>query len=434
MNGAEQADVKAIEPEVNWRFYMIDIVGNKCCGCTACVSICPKKCISMKDNSEGFLYPQIDTALCVSCGLCEKVCPVIQKKVQVDLKEAYAAITNDRETLFNSSSGGLFAEIAKIVLAEGGCVFGAAFSYDFYSVHHIMVENEENLSLLRSSKYVQSEMGNCYLCAKEQLQNGRIVLFSGTTCQIAGLKRFLGRKYDNLLCIDVICHGTPSPLLWETYLKQIEAKNRGKAVAVNFRYKENIFRLYGMDMPMNDDRYYYNNKEEDPFMQMFLEDYCLRESCYHCVAKENGSVADLTIGDFWGVEKVEPDLESINGISLAIIHTKKGKYYLEEVKSKMKTCRTSYEGAIERNGSYNHSAARPRQRDSFFDDLNRMSWDAFERKYVKKIHNLQIKRRLFNTKMGKIVMNLKNTILEKFGYKPQFQYGVMVEIQNNQER
>ena len=375
---------------------------DNCCGCTACVSICPKTCISMKENKEGFLYPQMDKALCISCGLCKKVCPILQKKEQIDLKEAYAAITNDRDTLMRSSSGGLFTEIAKAVLSEGGVVFGAAFRDDYYSVHHVIIENEEELVRLRGSKYLQSEMGNCYNQAKEQLIAGRTVLFSGTTCQIAGLKSFLGKEYNRLLCIDVICHGTPSPRLWRSYLTDVERKMGGKAISVCFRHKQNGWRLFGVDMQTLGGKHYYNTVIDDPYMQIFLKNYCLRESCYQCVIKENGAVSDITIGDYWSVGRVEPDIDSSMGVSLAFIHTEKGKHLFEKVKPFMLTRKTDYDQAVIGNSAYNHSVARPTKRDRFFVDLEIMGWRNVEKKYAEQKIFIKIKRILSKSFIGKI--------------------------------
>lgn len=287
---------------------MIDKVGNLCCGCSACTNICPENCIIMTENSEGFRYPVIHREKCVDCGLCEKVCPVLHQSHSEDLCEAYGAITNDIDILLRSSSGGIFTELSTSVLNNGGCVFGAAFTKDFHSVKHVMIENVEGLSELRGSKYVQSDIGKSCQKARAQLEKGRQVLFSGTPCQIAGLRNYLGKEYDNLLLVDIICHGTPSPALWTKYLTAVETQLGGKASYVSFRHKEHGWRRLGMELPFETGKRYFKELGEDPFLKIFMKNYCLRESCYDCRVKETGSAADITIGDFWGVEHVARNL------------------------------------------------------------------------------------------------------------------------------
>ena len=221
---------------------MIDIVGNKCCGCSACQNRCPRKSIVMTLNNEGFLYPEIKSDLCNHCNLCETVCPVLRKKHDVNLEiipeKAWGAIVNNRKLHYESSSGGIFTLFAEIILKEKGIVYGAAFSDEFRIVKHIAIDNEKELYKLRGSKYIQSEVGICFSEIKSHLESGLKILFSGTPCQVAGLKTFLGKDYENLFCVDVICHGTPSASLWQKYLDHIEKQYNGMIISVNFRHKE----------------------------------------------------------------------------------------------------------------------------------------------------------------------------------------------------
>ena len=191
----------------------------KCCGCSACASVCPKSCIAMVCDDEGFLYPSVDESVCINCHLCEKVCPLLKPARFNNINKVYAAVSADSEVRKKSSSGGVFTELAKYVISQGGCVFGAAFADD-WSVEHRMVEDVENLSKLRKSKYVQSRIGNTYRKAKSKLLQGQIVLFAGTSCQIAGLKHFLQKDYDNLIAVEILCHGVPSSKVWRMYLKE----------------------------------------------------------------------------------------------------------------------------------------------------------------------------------------------------------------------
>ena len=406
---------------------MIDKAGNLCCGCSACASICPKNCITMKANAEGFLYPAVDTDACVACGRCEKVCPVLQdgNAPGPDFREAYAAITNDSDTLLSSSSGGAFTELSKTVLRSGGCVFGAAFSEDFKSVRHIMAESEAELYALRGSKYVQSEIGETYQEAKRQLDSGRNVLFSGTPCQISGLKNYLQKDYDNLLLVDVICHGTPSPAMWEKYLSHLEQSMGGKAKYVSFRHKENDWRRFGMELPFEGDKRYYKPLGEDPYLKMFLKNDCLRESCYACKVKEAGSTADITIGDFWGVEHAEPEMDNSMGVSLVLIHTEKGRRAFEQIPSGMTTGRTDYDRAISYNSAMTQSVARPMERDCFFEDMRQLGWDKLEKKYASEKLKTKVRRMLSQSLAGKIRRKLLQRKNGGGGVENTFSYGVI---------
>lgn len=196
---------------------------HNCCGCSACVQVCPKQCISMSADNEGFLYPQIDTAICIDCGLCEKVCPVINQNEPREPLAVYAANNNNEDIRLKSSSGGIFTLLAEQIISEGGVVFGARFNENWEVVHDY-TEAIEGLEPFRGSKYVQSIIGDNFIKAKQFLTDGRKVLFSGTPCQIAGLKKFLRKEYENLLTVEVVCHGVPSPMVWRDYLDYKRAK------------------------------------------------------------------------------------------------------------------------------------------------------------------------------------------------------------------
>ncbi len=408
---------------------MFEQIGNKCCGCASCATICPHSCISMEYNEEGFLYPVVQTNACIKCGLCKRACPVSNAKAFIPnpIKEAWGLIANNQSILLNSSSGGLFTLLAEKILKERGCVFGAAFTDDFQHVRHIMVENNEALSLLRGSKYMQSVMSNCYQVVKEQLKAGRKVLFSGTPCQIAGLKSFLGKDSDFLLCVDVICHGTPPAKLWQKYLRHIEKKTKGVVKSVNFRHKENGWKRFGLEAPMSGNVRYYRAFQQDPYMKMFLRNYCLRESCYQCNVKNSGSVADVTIGDFWGVENVAPEINSYLGVSLVLIHTEKGKEYFERIKPYMFLQRVDYEQSIAYNRVVNTSVRRPPERDVFFFDLPKLDWDKLECKYTKEKLTRRIKRKLSSLIRGRL--RKKNGENVKMGGEDKrFLYGLLVDL------
>ena len=363
---------------------MIARVGKECCGCTACANICPKNCIRMTADNEGFLYPYIQEENCVNCSLCEKVCPILSEKMLVDndKKQALAVVHQDQEILMNSSSGGLFTALANTVIAAGGCVFGAAFAADFGRTHHIMAENPEELAALRGSKYMQSDLDDCYPAVRKELSRNRWVLFTGTPCQVSGLKAFLGMDYDKLICIDVICHGTPSSMLWQRYLKNIEEMLGDKAAAVSFRDKTNGWREFGLKITGDNEEIYFSSLHKDSYLRMFLKNLCLRESCYHCRVKEKGIFSDITMGDLWGVERVLPEIDSSRGVSLALIHTEKGTMLFERAEGGMHAFSVDYEQALLYNPVISDSVKRPPERERFFSDLHRLSWNKLERRYL----------------------------------------------------
>ena len=295
-----------------------------CCGCSACQHSCPKGCITMAADSEGFLYPQVDEAACVNCGLCEKVCPILTKmKAPTGAVSAYGAYTSDDKIRKGSSSGGVFSVLAQAVLDRGGMIAGAAFDEDF-SVRHVLVETEEELNRLRGSKYVQSRMEDTYPRIREELKRGRVVLFTGVACQVAGLKAFLGRDYDNLYTVDVLCHGVPSPKVWQHYCREQEATYGQKMTNVFFRDKRNGWRKYSLSMQFGSAGEYSRPAAVDDYLQVFLGDICLRPSCHSCRFKEFPRLSDLTIGDAWGIEKHMPDLDDDQGTSVVLANSPKG--------------------------------------------------------------------------------------------------------------
>lgn len=295
-----------------------------CCGCGACAQSCPKNCISMEPDSEGFLYPKVDETQCVNCGLCEKVCPILFKQKPDSIKvAAYAAYTTNNELREKSSSGGIFSLLAQEILNRGGTVAGAAFAADF-SVRHILVETDAELDRLRGSKYVQSRMEDTYVQIRDLLKQGRPVLFTGVACQIAGLKAFLGREYENLYTVDVLCHGVPSPKVWAHYRRE-QAQIHGKTLEeVSFRDKRKGWRHFSMALNFAEGVEYCRSGAEDTYLRVFLRDLCLRPSCHSCRFKDFPRLSDLTIGDAWGIERHMPDLDDDYGTSVVLVNSEKG--------------------------------------------------------------------------------------------------------------
>ncbi len=326
---------------------------HNCCGCSACVQACPKQCISFEEDEQGFRYPLVDKAACVDCGLCEKVCPVLNAGEPRHPLAVYAAINPNEEIRRESSSGGIFTALAEAVLDESGVVFGARFN-DQWEVVHAYTESKEGLAPFRGSKYVQSRVGETYRQAKAFLQQGRKVMYTGTPCQIAGLKRYLGKEYDQLLTVDVVCHGVPSPLVWRNYLRDITANNLSQIASINFRDKSTGWKNYSVKICGQEETPFVNESyRKNPFMQVFLKDFCLRPSCHTCPAKSGKSGSDLTIADFWGIN--DPDWDDDKGTSLILVHTCQGQQSLDSCNIPKK--QTSYEDAISHNPSIEKSVA-----------------------------------------------------------------------------
>ena len=303
---------------------------NQCTGCAACASVCPTNSITMREDREGFLQPHIDTKTCIGCHKCEKTCPIITPiKIPTDFEtQAYAAINKDEDVRMRSSSGGMFHALAKWTIEQGGVVFGARFN-DQWEVVHDYTETIEGIEPFMRSKYVQSRIGDTFKQAKQFLEAGRQVLFVGTPCQIGGLKAYLKKEYDNLLAVDFICHGVPSPKVWRKYLK--EKVNGDKVLDINFRDKQdgwNYSLCVTAATTTTTTREKYN---ENLYLKCFLEDMVLRLSCYKCPFRTIECVSDLTVGDFWGVENVLPEMFDNKGTSLVIAHSIKGEMIVKKL-------------------------------------------------------------------------------------------------------
>lgn len=313
---------------------MIDItVKEDCCGCGSCVQRCPKSCIAMVEDEEGFLYPKADESVCIDCGLCEQVCPIIHQSEERTPKAVYAAKNLNENIRRQSSSGGVFTILAEEVIQEGGVVFGARFDAN-WDIVHTYTETVAGLAAFRGSKYVQSRIGNSFQEAEQFLKNGRKILFSGTPCQIAGLHKFLRKEYPNLLTVDFICHGVPSPAVWREYLKeetarQWNSKNGSKTENVHideisFRNKRLGWRKFSFTLALSGknkhgaERHilHASNKYHNPFLKGFLRDLYLRPACHHCCAKGFNSGSDITIADFWTMNKHLPKDDDAKGYSL----------------------------------------------------------------------------------------------------------------------
>lgn len=342
---------------------MIEYLKKQCTGCRACEKLCPQNAIEMREDERGFLYPHIDYEKCIKCGICKSRCPInhVEKKHNI---EAYAAFNKDEKIRKQSSSGGVFTLFAEHVIDKKGVVFGVAFDNDF-KVEHIKIEKKEDLAKLRGSKYLQSNTKNTYIEAKKVLEQGRLVYYSGTPCQIEGLYAYLGKDYENLITQDVICHGVPSPKIWESYLKY---KNR-KIEKINFRSKEDCtWQNFEISFEYND---YKENMhhDEDVYMKLFLKDIILRESCYNCSFKKENRIADITLADFWGIDNVASHLNDQKGTSLLIVHSNKAEALKNAVLNKMIIEKVDFYEAIKHNPSMIKSVVKHEKSEEIFDML-----------------------------------------------------------------
>lgn len=298
--------------------------------------------------------------------------------------KAYAAINLDEKVRAQSSSGGVFSLLAEQTISKGGVVFGAAMSENQHKVCHIAVETLEGLAALRGSKYLQSEIGTTYLQAKETLQNGREVLFSGTPCQIEGLRSFLQKDYPNLLCADVICHGVPSPRTWNVYLSEIERAVGQKATWITFRKKSPGWKHYSMHIQFPNGKVFSKDNRDSPYMRAFLQDVSIRPSCYACRFKKLNHVSDMTLADYWGVQNQYPDMDDDKGTSLVLVHSEKGQRRMDSLRGQLRLQEVPVAQALKPNPAMTQSAKPHKHRQEFFEHLGTMPFDKLVARYCKK--------------------------------------------------
>lgn len=367
---------------------MIEIAQKEqCCGCSACVSVCPKHSISFLEDKEGFLYPKVDLETCIDCGLCEKVCPVINQESEREPLAVYAAKNDDESIRVKSSSGGIFTLLAEKVIDEGGVVFGARFN-EKWEVIHDYTETKDGLEPFRGSKYVQSNIGESYQQTETFLKAGRKVMFTGTPCQIAGLKKFLRKDYENLFTVDFVCHGVPSPLVWRMYLEE-ESIRFGKDInaveEINFRDKSTGWKTYSISIKLSKNIVSSAVFTDNNYMGAFLSNLSLRPCCYQCPAKAGKSGANITIGDFWGIENVMPELDDDRGISVLVNYN--------EGNSLFKALQTvSYGEILVANPCLVKSVIKPTKREIFFSRLTRKGFNyAVKKTFMSKFINRMIK-------------------------------------------
>ena len=378
-----------------------------CCGCGACAAACPTGAIRMETDAEGFAYPVVDSERCIHCGACERACPADRPIPESETgPEAYYAYAKEEAVVRNSSSGGIFTALAEEILQENGLVFGAGYDKD-YRVCHMAVASTEELYRLRTSKYVQSDLLDTFLQAKNALQEGKKVLFTGTPCQIAALKRYLGREYETLYTADIICHGVPSPLVWKTYLEQVHP---GKEIQ-RISFRDKTFGWYGFSMRIDaeGEKPYIERATKDPYVRAFLANLTLRPSCYQCQYKTLDRFSDITMADYWGVELVHPELKEQQGVSLALVHSGKGRRLLNKASAQLNVKETNREKAVAMNHAALHSVPWHPKRDEFFSKMHTEAMASLVKRCLKQPLKKKIRRfvKVNGSRVKKLIRKLR---------------------------
>lgn len=387
---------------------MISITDPKdCCGCTACQAICPQGAISMEPDNLGFLYPVIDENRCTKCNLCSKVCSFNKnyKKNDIDKFEVYAVRHKNIAEIENSRSGAMFIAITDYVLSNGGVVYGVGYKGHFVVTHKRATSKEER-DEFRGSKYVQSDLGNTFKSVRRDLKDGLLVCFSGTPCQTSGLHSYLETSRTdskNLITIDIVCHGVPSPYIWRDYLAYIEKKYHGKATTVSFRDKE------ACGWTAHKESFIINKKKvvSDTYTNLFYKHIMFRHSCQVCHYTNTTRPSDITIADFWGWEKVDTDFNKDDkGVSLVLINSTKGRELFENVKNSIDFIKTEIGLALQPN-LQQPSAVSP-QRMDFEKDYKLKGSEYVLRKYNRTHKSNKIAEFIY-----KIKWNITHRILKK---------------------
>ena len=368
---------------------------SKCSGCSACYSVCPKNCISMIEDEEGFLYPTVNKDDCIECGLCEKVCPLEEHNNKKNGVVSSCIIQNkDKEVLLQSTSGGSFTPIAEYVLRQNGVVFGVEMTSDDFIIRHTKVEKKEELLKFRSSKYVQSSVGDTFKDAKNELENGRMVCFSGTPCQIQGFKNFLKKDYENLITVDVVCRGVPSPGMWRDYVEKLQQLDKVQEVV--FRDKGLGYQYSTMKVKYANGAVKRNGIEADQWLRMFFSGLSLRPSCPTCNFRTTDRCSDFTIWDCFNVSDLTNTLDETKGATRMLIHTQKGMQIFDKI-----NCSFNFVEAptnVVAKG-IKETFFLDKNRNNFISDYKSMSMDSLLEKWVPmsvKVYLKKYARRVLN--------------------------------------
>lgn len=374
-----------------------------CCGCNACVQVCPKSCIILESDEHGFMYPKVKQSECIDCGLCEKVCPMINGGNERFPIASFWGIHKNENIRFSSSSGGIFQGLSDLILSKGGYVAGAIFDQK-WDVKHIVSNKKEELLLMKGAKYVQSSIGNTYVEIKNLLIKGIPVLFTGTSCQVLGLRRFLRKDYSNLICVDVVCHGVPSPLVWRNFLSDLIGNKDYVSLidSITFKDKSDSWEKYALNIQYRDKL---GNKfslvessKKNPYTVCFLRNLTTRPSCFNCPGKGGKCGSDITLGDFWGINCLYPSLNDGKGCSVIFAYTSKGMELLKDNSLSLKE--VSFHEATIYNPSTLNSSKETKRVNKFWKEYDSQS---FKMQVLKKYSA--------PLKIG-LLMRIKNKIIQ----------------------
>ena len=386
----------------------------QCCGCSACVARCPKKCIGMTTDKDGFYVPEVlNVDACIDCGICSKACPFENPKSNDETTRFYAAYSTNEQFIMNSSSGGIFPELAAAFLKTGGMVYGA-YMDDDYTLYHTGINDLSDLPKLMRSKYYQSDIRNTYHECQQDLIGGKKVLFSGVPCQIQGLKRFLGKNYDNLYTVDIICHGVPSPLMFSAYRSYLERKHSGKIVEVNFRdktkYGWSVAMKYVIEKPNGIRKEYVYNYNLSSYLRPFLMGLLTRESCYRCPFSSLERPGDITLGDFFGYQITRPELAHKEGLSLILVNSAKGcelKAICDDA-GVVLTDVTEYDVRMSGTRNLYKPTERPENRDVIYTSLHNKGIDYLIKMYFKP--KLSLRQKIRYMLPDSLIVKLKSLL------------------------
>lgn len=359
------------------------VITEYCTGCGVCKTACPKQAIVMHEDEYGFMVPDINMELCVRCAICEKVCPDLNKPKMFNGKdlEVYAAINKNKDIQKSSASAGAFYSLAKDVLLEGGHVFGCAWESDL-KVRHIEITSVSELCRLQKSKYVQSDVGECYQRTKDLLSQDIRVLFSGTPCQIAGLRNYLNKDYDNLVLVDIICHGVPSHRMFSSFIDSLEQKTGKKVCKYDFRYKDERAGNFLSKVEF-DDKTKLKQWQELSYTYLFMNAYIYRPSCYKCKYANIERVSDITLGDYWNVKTVHPEVNDKEGVSLIIVNSEKGKQLVKKLELSMDLTKSNIVSAMDNNAQLKHPSIKPDSYDKLMENWKNEGYYSVEKFYHK---------------------------------------------------
>ncbi|MDD4817132.1 MAG: Coenzyme F420 hydrogenase/dehydrogenase, beta subunit C-terminal domain [Victivallaceae bacterium] len=390
-----------------------------CTGCSACMNICCRDAIIMKQDAEGFIYPWIDREKCIHCGLCEKNCPVLHPfgKRENYTPQVWAGWSKDVDTRYKSTSGGIFSELARLFLKTAdGAVCGARYNNN-HMVVHCLIDREEDIPLLRQSKYIQSDINYIYREIKAKLDLGKRVLFCGCPCQVVALRTYLGRPHDNLFLLDFICRGSNSPKALAAFLVMLETKYSSPTNRIWFKNKTSGWNLFSTRIEFENGDIYLKNRYEDPFIQGYIRyNLYMRPSCYRCKFKERNSIAaDITLGDFWGIGQRDPALDNDMGTSMMIVNTSKGEALLEAVRPNIMCRKIDMETAIGGNPCLKKSPWKNPRRHRFLSHLDRWGYERCYRHYTRPTLKERLKNAYYTT--GHIVKYMALRILSLLGRK-----------------